>query len=275
MAGVYPDVPSNRIAWDRDAVLLSNGGEVGSGTRAGLNSESFGAYLSVGYGGGLTWRVIFARKLDLSGWFLSGGLYGAYGGFGANYWSPDTTNGSDGTWNGWSAPIQGASSQNSRSSITVSSLSSVRGIGGSFSGATGATYLQAIHLYGRPSVDQNMDRLEIWHPTLDQRVGGAFFDWGDTARGSTEDRVFRVKNRSDVYTAGTITVGIEALSDTSPSHAGSFLLSSGGSFTNSVSIGNLFPGAVSGTITVRRATPVNAVLSTWMARVFATATTWT
>jgi hypothetical protein len=120
-----------------------------------------------------------------------------------------------------------------------------------------------------------MDRLEIWHPTLDQRVDGAFFDWGDTPRGSTQDRVFRVKNRSDIYTANTITVALEALTDTSPSYAGSFLFSTGGSFTNVVSIGTLYPGAVSGTITVRRATPANAVLSTWMARVSATATSWT
>lgn len=275
MAGTYLDVPSNRIAWDKDSILLRDGGELAESTRIGLNSESFGAYLACGYLESLSWAVIFSRTLDLEGWFMAGGSYGSYGSFHGSFWSPNTTNGIDGTWNSWSSPYQGASSVNSRVSITRQSITGVRAIRGSFSGATGARYLQAIHLYGRPSPDQNLDRLEIWHPTLDQRVDGAFFDWGDTSRGTTADRFFRVKNRSDVYSANNITVGITSLTDTTPSYAGSFLFSTGGSFTSSVNIGNLFPNGVSNIITVRRATPANAVVSTWMARMSATAVSWT
>lgn len=275
MAGTYPDVPSNRIPWDVDSIVLANGGEVGSGTRVGLNSESFGGYISAGYLEGMSWSVTFARKLDLSGWYLAGGSYGSYGSFYGSSWSPDTSNGTDGTWYSWSAPINGASQVAARTAITTSSLSGVQGIRGYFTGATGARYMQAIHLYGRYSADQNLDRLEIWHPTLDERIGGAYFDWGDVARGSTVDRVFRVKNRSDVYTANNVTIGITSLTDTTPSVAGSFLFSTGGSFTSSVAIGNMYPGEISSQITVRRATPSNAVLSVWQARMSATATSWT
>lgn len=275
MAGTYPDAPSNRIAWDVDAIVLGNNSQYPLSTARALNSDSAAYALGVGLFTGMSWVVIFPRKLDLTGYFYGAADYGGFGSTGPAYWSTDTTNGVDGTWTAWSAPNYGAASLvTQRSNITVNTLLGIKAFRGSYSGGRDGAYLQHLHLYGKYASTENTDRLEIWHPTLDQRVGGAFFDWGDITRGSTADRTFRVKNISDIYTANNITVSIESLTDTTPSFAGSFMFSTGGSFTSTVNIGNLLPSQTSGLITVRRTTPANAVLSLWNARMSAAAATW-
>lgn len=132
-----------------------------------------------------------------------------------------------------------------------------------------------LHIYGKPSTGENDDRLELWHPTLDQRVGAAYFDEGNVPRGSTADLPFRLKNRSSTYTANTITVSIEAATDTSPSVPGQHTFSNGGSYAATTSVSSIAPGAISGTLTLRRITPTNAVLSVWVARIKAVPASWT
>jgi hypothetical protein len=131
-----------------------------------------------------------------------------------------------------------------------------------------------VHLYGEPAPGENPNRLALWHPTLDQRVTPAYFDWGNVPRSSSADRLFRVKNVSSTLTASSVRVAMEALTDTTPSVPGQHSISSDGTtFLAQVNIGSLSPGAISGPLTLRRVIPSNAVLSLWSFRVFAESTT--
>jgi hypothetical protein len=131
-------------------------------------------------------------------------------------------------------------------------------------------------IYGEPAPGQNPNRLELWHPTLDEKLPPAFFDWGDVPRSSSADRSFRVKNLSAVQTARSTRVAMEILTDSpAPSVVAQHTLSfGGGSFVPQVNIGDLAPGAISPAVTLRRVTPSNAVLSLWSFRVFAESTDW-
>lgn len=271
MAGSYPDVPSWRIPYDQDGtILLGNGAQQPGSSLQTLNSESYGGILGVGYTEGMTWVLLFPRKIDLRGTWITHYKYGSYGGFGGMAYSTNTTNGTDGTWTGFSAPYGGA-----YRSVTAQSIDGINAIRGSHSGATGVTSLNGVHLYGTYAATEDTNYLEIWHPTLDQRIPPAFFDFGDIPRGTTSERQFRVKNMSDTLTANTITVSINSLTDGSPSFAGMHTLSSGGGFASTVSISSLAPAAVSGVLTLRQAVPPGAQLSLWASRIRAQPATWT
>jgi hypothetical protein len=133
-----------------------------------------------------------------------------------------------------------------------------------------------VHLYGKIASGQTT-YLKIWHPTLDQEIGAATFDWSDVPRGSSADKTFRIKNTHGTLTANSIVVSLEALTDTTPSVPGNFTLSNENppvTFAATINIGNLAPGAISGVKTVRRSTPSNAGLSVWALRMLAIAGSW-
>jgi hypothetical protein len=132
-----------------------------------------------------------------------------------------------------------------------------------------------LHLYGEIAPGQNPHRLDLWHPTLDERLTPAYFDWGDVPRSSSADRLFRVKNLSPSQTANDVRVAMETASDTTPSVAAQHTLSyGGGSFLAQVNIGDVAPGAISGPVTLRRITASDATLGLWTFRVFAESTDW-
>jgi hypothetical protein len=192
--------------------------------------------------------------------------------------SADTTNGLDGTWTTistqqlWSGTVKTAY----RTLITSTTALAVRAVRFYATTTTFNSFvLKALHLYGEPVPGANPNRLELWHPTADEKLTPAFFDWGDVPRSSSADRVFRVKNLSGSLTAGSTRVAMEALTDASPSVPAQHTLSyGGGSFLAQVNIGDLAPGAISGPVTLRRVTPSNAALSLWSFRVFAESTNW-
>jgi hypothetical protein len=273
MAGLYPDYPDNRIAYELlDAKWYDTAGpsEYDISVSASTNSENFAwNWAFYGTGGNQYKSLLFPFNMDITHIHFSGGRAGL------TQWSADTTNGIDGTWSGLSVPTYGASVQSARQNIYPVSLPACKAIQLYMDpGASNYTYVQAVHLYGKPTAGQNPDRIEIWHPTLDQRVSGGYFDWGDAPRTSTADRVFRIKNLSDIFTANTVTVSSTALTDASPSFAGTHLFSTGGSFTATVAISSILPGQISGPITVRRTTPSNAQLSLWTTRIKAEAGSW-
>ena len=286
MAGNYPDVPSWRMAIDRDGtagVKITGLATVVSLTNAQmilLNDESTGGF-SVGFNKNNNgFAVIFPELRDLDGYFAA-----CKAGLAAETMKVETsvnsTNGIDGTW------VTIAAAYNSTDQIspyyrtaiqssTVLSIKAVRvlilGVGG-----TADTLMLALHLFGEIAPAENPNRLALWHPTLDQRITPSYFDWGNTPRGSSADRTFRVKNLSTVQTANSIRVAQEILTDTVPSVAGQHTLmkaSESTSFLAQVNVGALAPGAISEVVTLRRVTPSNAVLSLWCHRVFAEATTW-
>lgn len=192
--------------------------------------------------------------------------------------SADSTNGVDGAWSiipaalSVGVPVRPAY----RTSIVAVSVASVRAI--RFAFATDqysfGNFL-SLHLYGAPSAGQALNRLAIWHPTLNRQIGGADLDWGDTPELSSATRTFRVKNLSDTLLAVAPLLGFDALTDAIPSVLGQHTLTLDGSnFSGQVTLPDLAPGAISDVVTVRRVTPVDAALSLWAIRLVASATRW-
>jgi hypothetical protein len=136
--------------------------------------------------------------------------------------------------------------------------------------------MQAFHVFGRIAAGENPNRLEIWHPTLDQRISAAALDWGNVQRASSANLTFRVKNRSATLSANGVTLSLDSLTDASPSFLSAHQVSADGTnFASTASAGTLAPGAISGVMTLRRTVPSNAVLGIWAARLKAVAASWT
>lgn len=215
----------------------------------------------------------FPEKRDLDGFFLAADKPVKVD------VSTDTTNGLDGTWTNvkstYTPPFTPASPAYRQQIQSITALG-IRAVRMTFDYAFFATRtLKAFHVFGEQVPGANPNRLTLWHPTLDQRVTPAYFDWGDTPRSSSADKQFRVKNLSDTLTANSIRVAQDVLSDATPSVPGQHTLSTDGvTFLAQVNVGNLAPGAISGVVTFRRNTPSNAQLGVWTHRVFAEANTW-
>lgn len=287
MAGNYADYPSYRMAYDRDGTQVfkidaGNGVTAASlATIQALNDESgtgINTYLSVSSSGSLVF--IFPELRDVDGFFQS-----SSGSFQPSTCtvsvSADTTNGVDGTWTTINSalPLNVPASPAYRTGIVSTSSLAMKAFKiRCATGSSGQWTPVSVHLFGKPSAGQNPDRLILWHPTLDQRVGAAYFDWGDVRQSSAATvRTFRVKNNSSTKTANGVSVAFDVLTDASPTLlAGQHALSlDGSSFSSTVTIGALAPGAISGTVTIRRTIASTAALSVWALRVVSTATSWT
>lgn len=281
MAGNYPDVLGRRMAYDRDGTIvcyvdMTNGGvwQHSQGTVNTLNSDTIASIEQTDFLWSthtLGYALIFPELRDITGYYFHSG--------GARImWSPDSTNGQDGTWIVAVASTPGVSgtSQTMRTAINPLSLTGVKSIRYDRSyGAGGRSYLYNMHFYGHPS--SNANRLRLWHPTLDQEVGGAYFDWGNVPRNSSADIIFRLKNTHSISTANDINITFNALTDTTPTTTGQHLLQkeSAPGFGASLNLASLGPGAISEVLTLRRVTPANAVLALWTLRLIAHANSWT
>jgi hypothetical protein len=285
MAGLYPDHPSWRMAWDKDGSVCvkinPNDGlpvDLTMAQMQALNDE--GPTAGPQFGDrqqAWDWCVIIFPELrDIDAMFVQ--HTGNYAVRNLQV-STDTTNGVDGTWtvvNAGDFGYTGLVKPAYRTNIASSTILAIKGLRfqAGFGGLSSVGNIQTIHLYGEPAPDENLQRLEIWHPTLDERVPPAHFDWGDTPRGSSADQTFRVKNMSPSLTAHSIRVYLEALTDTVPSVPAQHLISQGGSFLAQQNIGTLAPLAISPALTLRRVTPSNAVLSLWDFRMMAESLDW-
>lgn len=286
MAGNYTDYPDHRFAYDRDGTQMFwvnlVAGTVTQFTTADmekLNNESDDdvAMLAQTSAPGAAFGFIFPELRDLSGYQMYCG--GSHSGFVAGNvdTSVDTTNFIDGTWTSQGTFQHNASDPSKvgmRESIASISASGVRAVRFRFTHTNATCRWDWMHLFGTITAGENPDRLAIWHPTLDQRVDPAHFDWGDAPRNSSDDVTFRVKNLSPTLTASTIVVDVECPTDTTPSVAGQHTISNGGAFAASQTIASLAPGAISTVHTLRRTTPTNAVLSLWFPRIKAVAGSW-
>lgn len=291
MAGNYADVPAYRFAYERDGTV-ANWRQHGFGptdlTPANLSAmndeditDSYGISL---FAGTTSWYLtfLFPELRDVTGYWMMASQAAGTGMFGTAVTiqgSTDTTNGVDGTWSGAIVPqVSTLLVPNQRTEIDSVSFIGIKAIQFRWTtaGGTGhAAFIYCTHLYGHIPLDQSIDRLVFWHPTLDQELAPAYLDWGNVPRGSTEDRTFRVKNLSATLTANDVIVSPDAPTDTTPSVAGQQVLSTDGStFTGSIAVGDLPPGGISDVCTIRRITPSNAALSLWTARLIADANTW-
>lgn len=282
MAGNYPDSPSWRIAIDKDgttAFYISSSNIITSAENDALtkvSDDDTTTTLDTELAADSWFCLIFPLLMDIDAAFIVGDAFGNPDiRPSAVRTSVDTTNGVDGTWvtrSAGSAPAYTAK-EAERLDIVSSTWGGIRGLkvaGGGFGLA-----IKSLHLYGEPTAGQSYDRLALWHPTLDQRVGPAYFDWGNTPRGSTADRTFRVKNLSGTLTAVTPRVAMDILTDSSPSFIGEHFIGLSGTFLAQQNIASLSPGAISAeTLTLRRVIPTNAQLSLWSMRVYAEATSW-
>lgn len=183
------------------------------------------------------------------------------------------TNGTDGTWNSFpvSIPLTNGEWRDPQA-VTVTGVRSIRG---SVTGGSGGGWISGLHLYGTYAAGEDVDRLEFWHPTLDQRAPAINFDLGDVPRGTTTDKQFRIKNLSDTLTANGIVLSADSLTDTTPSFEAMHTFSTTGTYTGTLNIGTLSPGQISSVVTVRQVVPIGAQLSKWTTRLRAEPTSWT
>jgi hypothetical protein len=288
MAGNYPDYPSYRMAYDRDGTqgyLVSASNVLTAMTLAQmqtLNDETDSNINLLGTNGTVSLLFMFPEARDLKGYFHNS-VVGAFNPPTSCTVSvsTDTTNGIDGTWTTISSavPPSMVTNPNYRTGIITANNAAIKAFKIRGSTGSGNQWSQAsVHLFGEITAGQNPDRLILWHPTLDQRAAAAYFDWGDVRRSSAvTTKTFRVKNNSSTLTANGVGVSFDVLSDASPTLlAGQHALSlDGTTFTNTVTIGALAPGAISGTVTLRRTISATAALSVWALRLVSTATSWT
>lgn len=297
MAGNYPDVPDHRMAIDRDGTTLSridhNASTVTAlGGLATMNAEhGNGVTIYSANSGNFSGLLIFPELRDIKGVY-HGVMTSSNGGTVTNQgfqWSPNTTNGLDGTWTSlgafpyvWQNGNQGTNQietdkQWFRENITPYNLTGVKAVRWRMNFGTGGGMQFRIrgHLYGQPTAGQAPNRLRFWHPTLDQEIPGAYFDFGDVARNTVLDKTFRVKNPSATLTAYSVSLTREALTDTSPTNVSAYQFSSDGvTFSDSLNLGDLAPSAISPVVYVRRTTPASAVLALWNVRFVASAASY-
>lgn len=281
MAGFYPDVPGPRMAYDMDGSVGFHTDLVGvsqwslsqlqNANDEDADSTAFGTSRN---------GLVFPQLRDVVGVLF-------YQGSASNTWyaesSINTTNGLDGNWvshGSFSNSVTYATrGPNARTEIEAVSWLGVKGVRFRAASVGGDTRL-GLHLYGTIAAGQTEDRLRMWHPTLDEPLDnntaadGAYLDWGDAARGTMQDRYFRIKNNSSTLTANSIAITTNVLTNTSPTLESQITYSDGGAFAGSLNIGSLAPSAISGAITVRRTTAVNATLALWWLRTIAEAGSW-
>ena len=276
MAGNYPDAPANRMEVDTDGTvgaLITSGGTITVLTATqmqNLNDESDSTTIASPGTNGFT-AYVFPELRDIAAVFFSHSTGNA-----TISVSTNTTNGFDGTWTTVlaAAARTSATQPNYRTGIELATAGGIKGIR-SLSSSTGTP--RTFHVYGK-NTSLNSDKLELWHPTLDQPLyqTPAFLDAGDTMRSTTADLTFRLKNLSASLTANTITVNAQALTDAaSPTMVSGITFDyNGGGFAATASVGSLAPGAISAVFTLRHTVPSNAVLGIWTQRVVASAASW-
>lgn len=282
MAGSYPDVPSRRMAWDEDGTVLLTGDQAGSSALIELTSVQMVELNDEddsGYNFGSTspprfyWHL-FPELRELDGFYASR----ATSALTTVHTSPDTTNGRDGTWTQQIANADQAGSVPTtyRTSIISTAVSSIRGVrlaqdGDSAGG--GAQTLRAEHLYGEISAGQTPDRLLF----IDDATGLEFtlpIDYGNVPRGSSADRLIRLRNNSAAKTANTIQYTAQSLYLNSAAWY-TATLPGGSTFQSTQQLASLAPATTSGLITLRRVVPNTEDLGVHAARLYANVDTWT
>lgn len=303
MAGNYPDAPNVRFPYSRitglTVVNIASGSPVVMTqahidlTDAETGNRTFHADTSSSnYRTAARWVFLFNEPMNITHFFWLSPYSNGVGTAGSHPLesSVNTTNGIDGTWNTIAAGAfgsqhtYGATSMGNYRTIGAGGIYTIasngtglRGLrfGIASGGATTGYLLGPVHLYGR--VTSPTDRLRLWHPTLDQPLSDtpAFLDFGDVPQSTSTDRNFRVKNDS-ALTATTITVGMDARTDGSPTLVSQHTFSyNGGSFGSTASLASLAPGIISETFTIRQSLLPNAPLGVWHQRLYVTAASWT
>lgn len=289
MGGLYADVPAPRMAYHRDGSIgfrITPAGVISILSTAalqGMNDETDGtAQLTTSSETGFHYLgLIFPDLRDFVGYYVNGSWYLSHAGPAvAMEKSVDTTNGQDGTWAAIATPWSYRNETivpNFRNFISAITATGIKAMRLKFTQTSpndsGAAFIRSMHLYGTPNVAAT--RYLAVTDTGGTEVGGAYFDFDDDPRGvGTEVIQFKVKNLHGTLTANTITVGREVRSDKSPSFIDDYEFSDGGAYASSLSLGNLAPGASSGTLSIKRTTPIDAQLGLEVGLITVVAASW-
>ena len=289
MAGSYSDVPGHRMPYDRDGSIVTFVSDaLGTSTplttaeMQNINDEDGGSAAGEPYE--VKWKghetndfpyrltFIFPEPRDLVGYGIWPRLDSRSP---STYWtSTNTTNGVDGTWTSRGTWVQDVRT-GLRAARTVN-FPGIVGIKFAIVGSgSGWQSIYAAHMFGSPASGQAPNRLRFWHPTLDQEVGGAHFDWGDVARNTVLTKTFRVKNPSATLTAFSTSLTREAFTDSSGINVAAHEFSFDDvTYTSTLNLGDLSPGEISPVIYVRRATLASNPISLWDVRFIASAASY-
>lgn len=270
MAGTYPDVPAPKIPYDRlgsTARTINHGlveTELTTSQIISLIDENVsddvGFYYVINSPVTLELYLPFAH--DLTGIFLAWGIRNSSGV--QQTASIKTSTDSGGTWTQRDSGlvVPNAVKPQYRGNIYTFSGAPLLGVNAiqitaaqayNSSTSTLSEFIYALHLYGVPSAGAIADHLAIWDPTLDQEVGGAYFDFGDVVDTGVYTKDFRVKNMSTTKTATNVQASFESLSGSDMSVDGLDISADGGvTYTTSLTIGDLAPSQISSVLTVRR-----------------------
>lgn len=227
--------------------------------------------------GGRYVAFVFPEMRNLDGYFIEAIQTGGSFVIEAVETSSDTVDGAGGTWSPVAAnwTEAGALSPTWRSGIVTLSATGIKAIRFRYNWNTGSSGRQidwkAIHLYGSVVTGENPNRLRAWHPTLDEEVSAAYFDFADIAQGTQQTKQFRLKNNNSTQTAQGVT-----LSQDNVDGGGMALQFSadGTTFTSPLTVGDIAPNVTTGVLHVRRsvgaaetvqlrASLIKAVASSW------------
>lgn len=279
MAGLYPDVPGRRMAYDADGSVAgvrphdTPASDFGAGTKASQNSEQTSNILTVSapQGNPVWLYFIFPELREIDGYFATHNT----GSANALQASGDTTNGVDGTW---TTPIANVAEESDtfdryRSGITSLAESSIRGLRASYTRGGANESFRQTHIYGTITPGQTPDRLLF----IDEATGLEFtasVDYGDVPRGGSEDLEWRIKNNSASLQANTIQY---TATDLYRGSAGWYThtLPGGSTYQSTRQVASLAAATTSGLIKTRRITPGDAGLGKHAARTHLNVDSWT
>jgi hypothetical protein len=287
MAGFYNDVPAQRFALDIDGTVFKTLDSAkttltDAQTASTLISDTDSDFYQVTTEAeaGRYFVVIFPELRDLIGYFI------VLSGTGLTPfdldWSSDTTDGMDGTWTNatTSWTYSTSISPTYRTQINSQPLPGIKALRfGCKSINTGnftndVFNIQLMHLYGSITGGQNPDRLRFWHASLDQEAGPAYFDFGDNPVGTNKVIQFRVRNNSATKTANSIDLAKASASYADVATGLSFS-NDGSTYSATLNIGDLAPGATSSIIYLKRTfDPSETTSVPKEGRITGTASTW-
>lgn len=289
MAGSYPDVPGYKFAYDVDGTVVVchnvwNGTNFNfsSGQLRDFNNEWTHIKYSNNNSNHFGYiAFLFPEQRSLAGMFINMQKMGVV------EYSTDSTTGLDGTWSTVTGPVLYNTADKIQARVNISSavVASMTSVRIQYNGGSGNLDIRNIHLYGSTTPTASPNRLRVVDMTNTSTTSdgvtttgedmAAQLDFGNIPQRSNSTKQFKVVNNSSTQTATNITVSLDAPTDASPSLIGQLQVSTDNiAYANAVNIGNLAPGASSGTLYIKNTIANNAQLSVWSARIIAHAVSW-
>jgi hypothetical protein len=297
MAGTYQDVPGQKRAYDIDGTIVNLINSAGVPSAASgatiieLNDYDSTIAYTLGAGGAATTYVswIFPQTITLRGlWGTVGNQsvgIGSDPSWGTEY-SLNTTDGVDGTWTTlfansasptWATHgLQSSTASEPQNRSDIKELSSpitdVIGVRVKLVNSnTKDSYLRTMYWFGEH--DDAPSYLEFWHPTLDQPLDGAHFDWGNTTLDTDATKEFRIKNTHPTDQAHDCELLFDTLVADSPSPTTWHTASDDDiTYTTVLTLGHIPADTITGTLYLKRETPLTATLGLTELRIIVTTT---